>query len=252
MLELWKPIQTLKEENNPVIFDQLGFKYTTKYSKQKSIRPFVIFYDDKEDCYYFLKSQSAHYSANHPNKNIAGQLKIPKKGEVLISYSEDGGLFKKDSYVDCSQIFKCNRELLESLVDKECDLYKYTNKLKEPQINKILVEMCNCIFEIPPYLSILEIKLNEQEETYAKSLYLCDEKLDDELMKLDDYDLEANGIDADDYYSNNLSFSNANNIRYNTGINFCKMFLNEYFPNEIEEFIKIQDLQKSNSKEKEM
>ena len=63
--------------------------------------PFVIFYDDYEDCYYFLKARGATYF-NYENKKI--ETKVKYDGEILVYESTNEGLFKKPSYVDCSQI----------------------------------------------------------------------------------------------------------------------------------------------------
>ena len=238
MLELWKPLKTLNDRNNPVIFNELG----QGYFGDKSLRPFIIFYDDKEDCYYYIKARTLK------------QFSKIQKGEIIIKQTiSSEGLFTNDSLVDCSQIFKCERQLLESLIDTNDKLYKSTFILPDNDIKRILESINENIMEIPPYLSIVEVKLDNKDNTYGESLYLCDEKYLDVEQKI--YDDIYNGDDIHDLTdlkSNiNDKYSFQRN-RYNTGINFCKMFLNEYFPNEIEEFIKIQDLQKSKSNEREL
>ena len=65
MLQLWKPLLMLKDKNNLVIFDEIGLKIP----ENKGFRPFVIFYDDKEDCYYYLRSRGAWTINFKTNKN---------------------------------------------------------------------------------------------------------------------------------------------------------------------------------------
>lgn len=67
-------------------------------------------------------------------------------------------------------------ELLESLIDKDSKFYTSTIKLPKNDIIRIKESIRDNIFEVPPYLSIIEVKLDEYE-TYGESLYLCPEKL---------------------------------------------------------------------------
>ena len=254
MLELWKPLLVLKDKNNPVIFDELGFKYsefineTDKTNFKKIIsnnHPFIIFYDDKQDCYYYLKARGAY-------KFGTKQLRTKMKSEVLVNESAYDGLFSKDSYVDCSQIFKCNRELLESLVDIDNELYKNTHILGKYDITNILDTLKDNIFAIPPYLSIIEVKIDDKGNTYGESLYLCEEKINDiyDYYSFKGADLT---IEFEDYLkclsSNKNSEFRQEKNRFNNGINFCKLFLEEYFEDEIEEFNKIQGLDKGKERE---
>lgn len=240
MLELWKPLFTLKDKNNPVIFDELGFKYS---DFNKSLWPFIIFFDENENCYYYLKAQNAHFGANHPK---AGKLKPKKYGEYFIKQSLNGSksLFTKDSYVDCSQIFKCNKELLEPLIDTDSEIYKNTISLSEYYQSEILDNVKMCILNRPPYLSIVEVKINK-DGTYGESLYLCNEKLGIVSEYYDSYDELGNNFDLDSYRSNKNINSSWTTRRYNSGIYFCELFLNEYFPEEINEFRRIQELEQS-------
>lgn len=169
MLELWKPLLLLKNKNNPVLFNEIGFKYD---NPNKNLRPFIIFYDDSEKCYYYLKARDAIITnQNHPKY---GQYKKKFKGELLIKPSLNG-LLTKDSYVDCSQIFKMQIQELESLIDKDSFIFKQTTQLSDFYIKEIKDMIKFCVMQIPPYLSIIEVKINENNGTYAKSLYLCDE-----------------------------------------------------------------------------
>ncbi len=76
----------------------------------KSYRHFVIFYDDKENCYYYLKCRTK----TNFNNNLEGiEVLVPKSNAT----EPEAGLLFNDSYVDCTQIFKISDNLLESLVD---------------------------------------------------------------------------------------------------------------------------------------
>ena len=79
MLELWKPLLVLKDKNNPVLFNEIGFKYN---NPNKNLRPFVIFYDDNDDCYYYLKARDA--IDNNPNSPKYGKY----KNRIALSPSE--------------------------------------------------------------------------------------------------------------------------------------------------------------------
>ena len=247
MLTLWMSLK-IKENNNrfnPVIFDELG----GIISNNKGLRPFVIFYDDKQDCYYYLRARDAYIRDKRTKELIR---KKNYKYEVEVHTHSESKLFSKDSLIDCSQIFKCNRELLESLVDLESEYYTQTKILDQYYIEELKNNLKDAIFEIPPYLSIIEVKMDDKGNTYGESLYLCDEKLDlyiekDNIGVIDFY------YDYNDLDINNLISIKSNNAytnqRFNNGINFCKLFLEEYFENEIDEFNKLQGLDKTQDKE---
>ena len=125
--------------------------------------------------------------------------------------------------------------------------------MRDIDIEDIKNLLFEAIFEIPPYLSIIEVKMDDKGNTYGESLYLCEQKINEK------FDL-ANllGVDFNEEYEQKLLDlkSNKNDIRsrvknrFNNGIEFCKMFLNEYFPNEIQDFAKVQEL--NSSKEREL
>ena len=247
MLTLWMPLK-IKENNNrfnTVIFDELG----GIIPNNKGLRPFVIFYDDSQDCYYYLRARDAYIRDKRTKELIR---KKNYKYEVEVHTHSESKLFSKDSLIDCSQIFKCNRELLESLVDLESEYYTQTKILDQYYIEELKNNLKDAIFEIPPYLSIIEVKVDDKGNTYGESLYLCDEKLDlyiekDNVGVIDFY------YDYNDLDINNLISTKSDNAytnqRFNNGINFCKLFLEEYFENEIDEFNKLQGLDKTQDKE---
>lgn len=171
-LELFKPIQYLKG-NNPVLFTELGTPIMSSYGQERGFRPFVIFYSEEENSYYYIKSRDAL------RKTVSkkyGPYKKQWKGEVLIKAAEQG-LFSKDSYVDCSQFFRIDADLLESLVDFDNSEYKNTNSLSRETISEIIEEINKCCSENPPYLSIVQV-YKTGRDLKSFSLYLCDKKVE--------------------------------------------------------------------------
>lgn len=238
MLQLWKPLKTLNDRHNPVIFNELG----QGYFGNKSLKPFLIFYDNNEDCYYYAKARTLK------------QFSKIQKGEIIIRQTiSSEGLFTNDSLVDCSQIFKCDRQLLESLIDINDKLYNSTFILPDNDIKRILESIIENIMEVPPYLSIVELKIDDKGNTYGESLYLCDEKYLEVEQKI--YEDIYNGDDIHDltdFKSNIKDKYSFQKSRYYVGINFCKMFLNEYFPKELNKFIEIQNLENDQQKERKI
>jgi hypothetical protein len=170
----------LKDKLNPVLFNEIGIKYATKWGQEKGFRPFIIFYDNKNDTYWYIKARGA---LNKNTKYNKSEYKKIEKAEILIKEADEG-LFKKESYIDCSQIFQIDADLLESLVDKESKLYSETSILNKDQQNLILNKINDCVNEEPPYLSILEV-YKMGDELKGVSIYLCPEK-HEYLEKLSD------------------------------------------------------------------
>jgi len=227
-LELFKPLKMLKDKSNPIIFDELGLPYPIIWQKNKGLRPFVIFYDEKNDTYWYIKSRDAlrRNQENYKTEKYKNEkYKITYKGEILIKESNIG-LFEKESYVDCSQIFKIDANLLESLVDKENVLYKTTLVLDETLQKIILNKINKFVNEEPPYLSIIEVyKIGN--ELKANSLYLCPEKFAF-LEKLSDKSDWDDSVDK--------ALSNAESLQYGEeyyiAIDFKKKFQEKCFPNQ--------------------
>lgn len=239
---LWKPLKTLIGKDNPVLFDEIGNKIINIYGVEKGIRPFVIFYDDETRKYWYVKARDAE------NKTI-------QKGEILIKKQKDGGLFEKDSLVDCSQIFVMDKDELEHLIDFDADIFLNTEKLTVRNINKIKKEILNCIFDVPPYLSIMNVYINKFNRTEGNSLYLNKEKFDElydksiKLLEIDENHELGNEREPEKF----VSIKNDNKIsleRYNNGIKFSLMFLGEYFPSKINDFVKKQKINLKDFKNK--
>jgi len=217
-LELFKPLKILKDSLNPVLFNEAAIAYPDNSSGfSKGLRPFVIFYDEKNDTYWYIKSRDAIAT----NKKYKYKYKF--KGEILIKEANTG-LFEKESYVDCSQIFKIEANLLESLVDKEADLYEKTRVLNENQQKIILNKINKFVNEEPPYLSIIEV-YKVGDKLKANSLYLCPKKFKDLEKKSED-------DDWDDWVCKLLY--NAESLQYgeeyHNAIDFKKKFQEKCFP----------------------
>ena len=80
------------------------------------------------------------------------------------------------------------------------------------------------------------MKQNNEGNTYGESLYLCDEKLEFYYEDLDSYVEMNNGFKLDQFKSQQSNNSSWINKRYQNGIQFCEMFLKEYFPEQLKDF----------------
>ena len=212
-LELFKPFMELNNKSNPIIFNELGFDLEFK-GKTKGIRPIIIFYDKKNDNYWYIKSRDALNKKNTNKKKF--------KGEILIEKSNIG-LFKKDSYIDCSQIFKIDAYLLESLVNKNHKMHNQTSVLEKNQQELILNKINNYLNQEPPYLSIVEV-YKEKDKIKGSSLYLCPEK----------YNFLEESQKESIEYKNRLyeAKSNKDSDKYLEAIEFKENFQEEYFPSQ--------------------
>ena len=211
-LELFKPFMKLNNKFNPIIFNELGLVLEFK-GKPKGIRPIIIFYDKKNDDYWYIKSRGAIKNNNYKDK---------EQSEILIKKS-DRGLFEKDSYIDCSQIFKIDADLLESLVNKNDELHDETSILDKNQQELILNEINNCLNQEPPYLSIVKV-YKEKDKIKGSSLYLCPEK----------YNFLEESQKESIEYKNRLyeTKSDKYSDKYSKAIEFKENFQEEYFPSQ--------------------
>ena len=249
MLELWKPIKVKKDNDSnikgPVIFDVFGDVIPKPY------RPFIIFYDDQQDCYWYLRARSVLGRKKVVNQEAQTVETVSFERtqldtEIKCKYSDEG-LFREDSYVDTAQIFKCNREVLEELV-KNDELYDETRNLNKLYKYQILEQLKDNIFEVPPYLSIVEIGVDKNNHTYGESLYLNEDLMDREMPIDRDGSILISSPEA--FLSRNKKNS-FEQERFMEGIQFCEMFLKEYFPEELDEFRNLQDLKKSSTLDNE-
>ncbi len=178
-LELFKSLMISKDELlNPALFHETGIPYRNDsgdwgchYKESvswanKKRRIFVIFYDQKKDTYWYIKSRDV------PADPSSYHFKL-KKGEILIEDSR--GLLKNSLYVDSSAIFIIDADLLESLVDKNLDENNENYVLNKDQQELILNKMNGFFNQKTPYLSIVKIyKMGIKLSGLV--MYLCPEK----------------------------------------------------------------------------
>ncbi|MDW2870676.1 hypothetical protein R7V45_00815 [Mesomycoplasma ovipneumoniae] len=69
------------------------------YGQPIKAHPVVIWYNDNEDMYYFVKARSA-------SKKETIREKLPTEILIPASATKSSSLFSKDSLLDCSQIFR--------------------------------------------------------------------------------------------------------------------------------------------------
>lgn len=226
MLKLWKPLQIIRTKKGPIVFDEIGRKYK---HNDKEFRPFVIFYDSVFQKYWYVKSRDAVYE-NKKTGEQENKFRFPE--EYYVSHSVDGGLFNKDSLVDCSQIFVMDKDELESLIDFNSKEFEDTPILLNFCIFDILDKIYKCIDNVPPNISILEVCIDKKtNQTKGNNLYLSETK---QKRILENKKVPITKKDLDEKYLVNSKFEN--------GIKFCLMFLKEYYPNEINNFLKKQNI----------
>lgn len=115
--------------------------------------PIVVFYDDFNEEIWYIKGRSAIDSQ--------GNFKKVYDGEILIKGNQGNkGIFKKDTLLDCSQIFKMDVSVFNQIVDKKSQLFLNTQTLELKDIKQI----CDKIYEITsgeePMLSVIHVDID--------------------------------------------------------------------------------------------
>ncbi len=222
MLELWKPLTTKESINSLVTYNVFCLQDKTPCI------PVIIFYDDNSNSYYYLKTRSAT-QIDKENKNVNIVNKYPS--EVLITGDDPAykpnGIFIRDLYIDCAQIFKINKEYFESLVNKE-ELFDDNKSLDKYYIKNIKSKIKELLFTQPTYLSIIEVKYNNKTTT-VESLYLCEELYKRECTNIKEKVCEYKAF-------NNDTFDKQSNV-----FNFATMFLKQFFTNDLQRFNKLNN-----------
>ncbi|VEU59598.1 Mbov_0400 family ICE element protein [Mesomycoplasma neurolyticum] len=133
-------------------------------------RPIVIFRDEYAEItedgkiiekYYYIKTRSAH--DRHGNRKKAN------KGEIFLEKAEIG-LLTKDSYVDTTQIYSIKEEELSNIVDKKNVIFADTYDLTKYQIDKIYRSVLKNLTQEPPYVSLMDVKLNNKTNAFVGEL----------------------------------------------------------------------------------
>ncbi|VEU59345.1 Mbov_0400 family ICE element protein [Mesomycoplasma neurolyticum] len=147
-------------------------------------RPIVIFRDEYAEItedgkiiekYYYIKARSAH------DEN--GNIKIAKKGEIFLEKATIG-LLTNDSYVDTTQIYSIKKEELNNIVDRKNVIFASTNDLTKYQIDKIYRSVLKNLTQEPPYVSFMDVKLNNKTNAFVGELkYSHEYFLDQDYFK---------------------------------------------------------------------
>ncbi len=257
MLEFWKPLKVNKTEETIVAFS---------YDAQKMyyvpvndwVMPFILFYNEEDDCYYYLLSKrykwwhcktfedinreffkqmfysqvenedTWEYRPKVPfyefelaefdnNKNILLENDFIKISEGKITLSEKGkyysdhpqeefkflyrsklhtireynpilndsvlltkvelqqqskGVMTTNWCVECTNVFKMKRELLESLIDTSDKDIIDTQKVSIQEQTEIIELLKHFICRDEPDISLMEVMQDEKGDIIAKSLYM--------------------------------------------------------------------------------
>ncbi|MHA0297324.1 Mbov_0400 family ICE element protein [Mesomycoplasma ovipneumoniae] len=144
-----------------LVFDSLGQRIDS--------RPVIIFHDNEDNYYYYIKARDARLTD--------WRLKKRMDGEVLISKSNKSNtLFTKDFYLDYSQIFYIHGSQLEELTkkypeteildSKELDLY---------QVEKIFNKIHDCVTSESPFIVISKVSYDSKtRKTKSEVEYASD------------------------------------------------------------------------------
>lgn len=134
--------------------------------------PIIVFYDQDEDEYWYVGARSAF-----DNK---GNERVPFKEEIKIKASKEG-LFKKDSLIDTSKIYRINRQLFHSLNIENINLYHLTKEISDKDIRKILRSICNNAYV--GEISIAEIFWDDKNKELSQNLEYCGQEVIDEAIE---------------------------------------------------------------------
>ncbi|UWD34479.1 Mbov_0400 family ICE element protein [Mesomycoplasma molare] len=161
-LEKMKPFFT----DTSITFDRL--------ERNINNHPVVIFHSDYYESYYYLKCRSLYDSE--------GNFKTVFKGEVEIAAKKQG-LLTKDSLIDTTQIYKISEKDMEKVFNKKNTLFLNTDFFNVNEIIQIYDKLQNNFKEVPPFISLSHITVNEtSNEVKAKTLYSHKDLLDIEKI----------------------------------------------------------------------
>ncbi|WP_337904883.1 Mbov_0400 family ICE element protein [Mesomycoplasma ovipneumoniae] len=143
-----------------LVFNSFGQRIDSK--------PVIIFHDTEQNYYYYIKTRDARLDNGWLTKYINAEILFPKS-------NKPNTLFKKDFYLDCSQIFYIHDSQLEELTKK----YPQTEILDSKELEFDQVEkMFNRIYEClrlytQPFIVISKVsydsktKITKSEVQYA-------------------------------------------------------------------------------------
>ncbi|MDW2906576.1 hypothetical protein R7V41_03040 [Mesomycoplasma ovipneumoniae] len=114
-----------------LLFDSLGQRINST--------PVIIFYDSKDNYYYYIKARDARLTDWRLKKRIDGEVLIPKS-------NKPNTLFTNDFYLDCSQIFYIHGSQLDELTKKYPETEILDSKeLDFDQVKKMFDYIYECL-----------------------------------------------------------------------------------------------------------
>ncbi|CAT05055.1 Uncharacterised protein [Mesomycoplasma conjunctivae] len=163
----FKPFMPIKS----ITFDTLG--------QDIDSHPVIIIHNMDGLELFYIKSRTAI------DEN--GQLKDPKDGEILIKKSKNrNALFKNDSYLDCSQLFRIQELDYDDLIHNNKKLkFTKTTQLSYEDVLRIFEKIDELIKKIPPYIALSDVSYDIDKNIIKSDLlYASDEHLDSDLEYL--------------------------------------------------------------------
>ncbi len=156
----------LIEKFTPTSFnDSLIF---TSLEEAIEAHPVVIFYDSNTDLYYYVKARSKHKKNGEIRKKLKSEIEILKSNKPKT-------LFRKDSYLDCSQIFYIDKEDLEEFLKKNQTKIWDTQELDYYYANKIFNTINSFLNEKPPFIVLTHVNYDvNMQKAIPKVLYASD------------------------------------------------------------------------------
>ncbi|MBG0730751.1 Mbov_0400 family ICE element protein [Mycoplasma sp. 'Moose RK'] len=130
--------------------------------------PVVVFYDSNTDLYYYVKARSKYKKNGEIRKKLKGEIEIPKVNKPKT-------LFRKDSYLDCSQIFYIDKDDLEKFLKKNQTKIWDTQELDYYYVNKIFNTINSFLNQRPPFVVLTQVDYDEKiQKATSKVLYASD------------------------------------------------------------------------------
>ncbi|WP_434336648.1 Mbov_0400 family ICE element protein [Mesomycoplasma conjunctivae] len=187
----FKPFMPIKS----ITFDTLG--------QDIDSHPVIIIHNMDGLELFYIKSRTAI------DEN--GQLKKPTEGEILIKKSKNrNALFKNDSYLDCSQLFRIQELDYDDLIHNNKKLqFTKTTQLSYEDVLRIFDKIDELIKKIPPYIALSDVSYDRNtNKIQSDLLYASNKHLDGDLKYLlDNNKLSSSEIQTWTNYVENIKNS---------------------------------------------
>lgn len=151
-----------------ITFDTLG--------QDIKSHPVIVIHDMDGLELFYIKSRTAR------EKN--GKLKKAKEGEILIKKSNNpNALFKNDSYLDCSQLFRIQELDYDNLIYNNKNLqFTDTTQLSYEDVLRIFEKIEKLTAKVPPHIALSDVKYDKNTNAIKSDLlYASDSHLDKDL-----------------------------------------------------------------------